>query len=81
MKELAAKRFQVWGRTYEFKSGPLPEQVIHGQDRLLAEPPTAISGPKQCALVWETGNHFTDNDGRLARAFGWCMEVCLTEPR
>ena len=39
VKELEAKRFQVWGRTYEFKSGPLPEQVIHGKDRLLAESP------------------------------------------
>jgi hypothetical protein len=49
--------------------------------RLLAEAPTEISGPKQCALVWETGNHFTDNDGRLARAFVWCMELFLTKPQ
>ena len=31
-------------------------------------------GPEHCTLVWETGNHFTDNDGRLARAFAWCLE-------
>ena len=31
-------------------------------------------GPERCALVWEEGNHFTDNEGRLARAFAWCME-------
>ena len=30
-------------------------------------------GPGRCALVWEQGNHFTDNEGRLARAFVWCM--------
>ena len=30
-------------------------------------------GPGRCALVWEQGNHFTDNEGRLARAFAWCM--------
>lgn len=26
-------------------------------------------GPERCTLVWEEGNHFTDNEGRLARAF------------
>ena len=31
-------------------------------------------GPDHCTLFWETGNHFTDNEGRLARAFAWCME-------
>ena len=31
-------------------------------------------GPERCTLVWEQGNHFHDNDGRLARAFAWCME-------
>ena len=30
-------------------------------------------GPGHCSLVWEQGNHFTDNEGRLARAFAWCM--------
>lgn len=30
-------------------------------------------GPDRCTLVWEEGNHFTDNEGRLARAFAWCM--------
>lgn len=30
-------------------------------------------GPERCTLVWETGNHFTDNAGRLARAFAWCI--------
>ncbi len=28
---------------------------------------------ENCTLVWEDGGHFTDNDGRLARAFGWCI--------
>ena len=32
------------------------------------------SGPDCCTLVWEEGNHFTDNAGRLARAFAWCMD-------
>ena len=30
-------------------------------------------GPEHCTLVWEQGNHFHDNEGRLARAFAWCM--------
>ena len=30
-------------------------------------------GPDRCTLVWEEGNHFTDNAGRLARAFAWCL--------
>ena len=29
--------------------------------------------PDRCTLVWEEGNHFTDNAGRLARAFAWCI--------
>ncbi|MCR4860026.1 MAG: esterase [Bacteroidales bacterium] len=31
-------------------------------------------GPEHCTLVWEPGNHFTDNEGRLARAFAWCLD-------
>ena len=31
-------------------------------------------GPDHCALVWEEGNHFTDNEGRTARAFAWCLK-------
>lgn len=31
-------------------------------------------GPENCTLVWEDGGHFADNDGRLARAFAWCLE-------
>lgn len=31
-------------------------------------------GPARCTLVWEQGNHFYDNEGRLARAFAWCLE-------
>ena len=31
-------------------------------------------GSNHCTLVWEQGNHFNDNEGRLARAFAWCME-------
>ena len=27
-----------------------------------------------CTLVWEEGNHFNDNAGRLARAFAWCLK-------
>ena len=34
-------------------------------------------GADHSALVWEAGNHFTDNDGRLARAFAWCLEKAL----
>ena len=30
-------------------------------------------GPDSCTLVWEAGNHFSDNEGRLARAFSWCI--------
>lgn len=30
-------------------------------------------GPERSTLVWESGNHFSDNDGRLARAFAWCL--------
>ena len=30
--------------------------------------------PGRCTLVWEEGNHFTDNAGRLARAFAWCLK-------
>ena len=30
--------------------------------------------PNHCTLVWEEGGHFSDNEGRLARAFAWCME-------
>jgi len=31
-------------------------------------------GPGRCTLAREPGNHFTDNEGRLARAFVWCLE-------
>lgn len=30
--------------------------------------------PDHCTLVWEPGHHFNDNEGRLARAFAWCMD-------
>lgn len=30
-------------------------------------------GPNHCTLVWEDGGHFNDNEGRLARAFAWCL--------
>lgn len=33
--------------------------------------------PDRCTLVWEQGSHFTDSEGRLARAFVWCMESYL----
>ena len=32
-------------------------------------------GPERCTLVWEEGHHFTDNEGRLARAFAWSLGV------
>lgn len=32
-------------------------------------------GPDRCTLVMEEGNHFSDNDGRLARAYSRCMAV------
>ena len=35
-------------------------------------------GPERCTLVWEQGNHFTNNEGRLARAFAWCMVTAGT---
>ena len=31
-------------------------------------------GTQHCTLAWEPGGHFNDNEGRLARAFAWCME-------
>ena len=31
-------------------------------------------GAGQCTLVWEQGSHFSDFDGRLARAFAWCLK-------
>ena len=43
---------------------------LREQYALLQDP----SGPEHATLVWEEGNHFSDNDGRLARAFSWCME-------
>ena len=30
-------------------------------------------GAPKCTLVWEQGGHFNDNEGRLARAFAWCL--------
>ena len=31
-------------------------------------------GAGHCTLVWEPGNHFNENEARLARAFAWCLE-------
>ena len=31
-------------------------------------------GTSRCTLTWEPGGHFTDNEGRLARAFAWCLQ-------
>ena len=36
-----------------------------------------LTESRHCILVWEDGNHFTDNDGRLARAFAWCLKEML----
>lgn len=53
VKELEEKRFQVWERIYEFKNGPLPEQVIHGKDPLLAEAPAwMLNG---APVTWKGG--------------------------
>ena len=43
---------------------------LRAQYELLAEQ----LGPEHCTLNWEKGGHFSDNEGRLARAFAWCME-------
>jgi len=44
---------------------------IRAQYALLQEQP---GSEESCTLVWEQGGHFNDNDGRLARAFAWCLE-------
>ena len=31
-------------------------------------------GADRCTLVWEPGNHFNENEARMARAFAWCLE-------
>ena len=43
---------------------------LRTQYRLLQEQ----IGANNCTLFWEQGGHFNDNEGRLARAFAWCME-------
>ena len=43
---------------------------LRTQYRLLQEQ----IGTNNCTLFWEQGGHFNDNEGRLARAFAWCME-------
>lgn len=35
-------------------------------------------GADNCTLFWEQGGHFNDNEGRLARAFAWCIERLLS---
>ena len=50
---------------------------VRGEYQLLLE----RLGPEHCTLVWETGHHFTDNDGRLARAFAWCLERASSKTR
>ena len=35
--------------------------------------------PQHCTLVWEEGGHFNDNEGRLARAFAWCIEKLIIQ--
>ena len=34
----------------------------------------ARPGPDLCTLVWEPGGHFSDNEGRMARAFAWALK-------
>lgn len=36
-------------------------------------------GADNCTLFWEQGGHFNDNEGRLARAFAWCIERLLSD--
>ena len=43
---------------------------VRAQYDLLRAQPNAPT----CTLHWETGGHFADNDGRLSRAFCWCLE-------
>ena len=41
---------------------------------------TTQLGTEHSTLIWEEGSHFSDNAGRLARAFLWCMKrVVSTE--
>ena len=49
---------------------------LRAQYELLREP----LGEDRCTLVWEEGNHFADNAGRLARAFAWCIENLVIRP-
>ena len=44
-------------------------ECIRAQYALLQEQ----LGAARCTLVREQGNHFIDGDGRLARAFAWCI--------
>ena len=50
-----------------------PASFWTASDETLARAWNGI-GPEHCTLVMEEGNHFTDNAGRLARAFAWCIE-------
>ena len=39
VKRISDHVFEVWNRRYEFGNGPLPQQMTHGKDRLLKDPP------------------------------------------
>ncbi|MBR1952468.1 MAG: hypothetical protein IKA32_07825 [Lentisphaeria bacterium] len=39
VRQISEKVFQVWGRTYEFNNSPLPQQITHGGEKLLADAP------------------------------------------
>lgn len=52
VKQLSAKKFRVWGRTYEFNDSPLPQQITHGNDNLLkAAPVWKLDGK---AIKWDS---------------------------
>ena len=43
---------------------------VRGEYELLR----ARLGSENCTLVWNPGNHFQDEDKRLAAAFSWCIK-------
>lgn len=62
---MSMQRYKV----FRYLSGMMDEMTIKGRNNRMFGANYPV-----CTLVWEEGNHFTDNEGRLARAFAWCME-------
>ena len=52
VEQLSAAKFRVWGRTYEFNQSPLPQQITHGKDQLLANAPIWTLNGK--AIKWNS---------------------------